>query len=537
MNTRSLLRAALLAAAAGAGCNAIIGLEVGQLDPSSGSAGAPSSSVSAVGTSGSGGADGSGGAGGSGGDGGSGGSGGGGGEAALCSDDREGAVRTAEGEWGQLLGLSVAGIAAHDGAVTAVIKEARRLASTPDKVGFSVARWSPSGTLDSTYGMKTAELPASIFPEHLAVVSDAAYVTGWSEAPFTLFTTDGGCSVVLPNDTGRRPSFLAALDPLGKCKWIWSVDAEFNTSPLALAATPKRVVFAVSVSGAASASAGDCVVGRGDDRGSTELVGFDVDGKCVWNRAFESAASVRIEDLVAVPETGEVLVFGDYDAPDGPIKVQTKELPRTPDRDLFVARVRMEDGELTDILPLRAPGTQSAARHGAALLPGGDLVISGTYTGPSFNFEDDCPRLPDAGTSENSFVARVSKGGVVWSRGFGDAVKDQMVVHLDVDDSGAIYVTGTLEGEISLENGEKLAAGTDELASFLIVLDPRGNVLSGTAIAGAGTVAVWSVAAGAAPGAPIHIAGELTDTFPLIDVDRPIQASGEGFIVRLKGMP
>ncbi|WP_437721246.1 hypothetical protein [Sorangium sp. So ce861] len=532
MNTRPMFRAALLVAAAGAGCNAIIGLEVGQLDSSSGSGGATSASVSAVGTGG-----GSAGGGGGGDGGGDGGGGGAGGEAARCSPTREGAVRGASGAWGALSGLSVAGIAARDDTLTAIIQEARGLASSSDKVGFSVARWSTSGALDTAYGMRTGELPGNIWPEHLAVVSDTAYVTGWSEAPFTLLTPDGGCLIGVPDENGHKPSFLAALDPLGKCKWIWSVDAEFNTSPLALAATPKRVVFAVSVSGQATASTGDCALGPGSERGTTELVGLDPGGACLWHRAFETAAAVHIEELVAVPETGEVLVFGDYDAPDAAIKIQTKELPRTPDRDLFVGRVRMEDGELTELLPLRAPGSQAAARHGAALLPGGDLVISGTYSGPSFKFEDDCPGLPDAGSSENTFVARVSREGVVWSRGFGDAVKDQMVVHLEVDASGAIYVAGTLEGEIPLESGETLAAETEELSSYLIVLNPNGNVLWGTAIAGNGTAAVWSVAPGAKPGDPLHIAGELTDTFRLMDFGRPIRAPGEGFIVRLQGMP
>ncbi len=532
MSTRPLFCAGLLVVAATGGCNAIIGLEVGELDSSSGSAGATSASVSA------GGAGGGGHGGGGGGEGGSGGGGGGGGEEALCSHVREGAVRAPSSAWGRLSGLSVAGIAALDGAVTAIVNESRGVASASDKVGFSVARWDPSGTLDGAYGMRTGDLPGSVWPEHLLVLSDVAYVTGSSDAPFTLLTPDGGCSVGAHADTGRKPSFLAALDELGKCKWIWSVDAELNTSPIALAATPKRVVFAVSVSGAARASTGDCILGTGDERGSTELVGLDPDGMCIWNLAFETTATVRVEELVAAPETGEVLVVGDYDAPEGAIKIQTKELPATPDRDLFVARVQLEDGEVTEVIPLRAPGSQSAARHGAALLPGGDVVISGTYTGPSFSFQDDCPLLPEAGNTENTFVARVSKGGVVWSRGFGDAAADQMAVSLEVDSDGSIYVAGTLEGEIPLGPGERLAAEADHLSSYLIVLSPGGNVLSATTLAGAGTVAVWSVAPGATLGDPLTIAGELTDTSPLVPIDdHPIQAPGEGFIARLKGMP
>jgi hypothetical protein len=264
---------------------------------------------------------------------------------------------------------------------------------------------------------------------------------------------------------------------------------------------------------------------------------FNAGGKCRWSRALGSSASVHVAEVVVAPEIGEVLVVGDYDALDGPLEIQGRTLPLAPDRDLFVARFRLEDGVLTGLTPLTAAGTQAAARHGAAMLPGGDVVVAGTYTGPSFSFEDDCPLLPPTGDTENSFVARVSKEGVVWSRGFGDEKRDQMVVNLAVGGAGAIYMAGTLEGEIALENGESLTAGTDELSSFLIVLSPGGNVLSATAFAGTGTVGVWSVAPGATVGDPFYIAGEQTGTFALVSSDHVSAAPGEGFIARVKGMP
>ncbi|CAN95802.1 putative secreted protein [Sorangium cellulosum So ce56] len=554
-STRPMFCAGLLITAAAGGCNAIIGLEVGELDASAGGAGATASSVSAGGAGGEGGR-GEGGAGGGGaGEGGDGGTGGtsdggaggageggaGGGNEALCSHAREGAVRPPSGEWGTLSGLAVVGLAARDGEVTALVKESRVLVSEPTKTrtGFSVARWNPSGVRESAYGMTTGDMLGSISAEHLAVASDLAYVAGWSEAPLTLLASGGSgrCTASAGADTGRKPSFLLALDQLGKCRWAWSVEAEHNAYPLGLAATADRVTFAVSRSGATSATTDDCVLGAADQRGVTDLVTFNAGGKCRWSRALGSSAAVHVAEVIAAPQAGEVLVVGDYDAPDGPLDIQGRTLPRAPDRDLFVARFRLEDGALTGLIPLTAAGSQAAARHGSALLPDGDIVVAGTYTGPSFSFEDDCPLLPPTGDTENSFVARVSKKGVVWSRGFGDEERDQMVVSLAVDGAGAIYMAGTLEGEIALGNGESLTARTDELQSFLIVLNPSGNVLSATAFAGTGTVGVWAVAPGATIGDPFTIGGELTETFSLVPSDHPSAAPGEGFIARVKGLP
>ncbi|WP_437980401.1 hypothetical protein [Sorangium sp. So ce117] len=548
-STRPMFCAGLLITAAAGGCNAIIGLEVGELDASAGGAGATASSVSAGGAGGEGGrgeggaGEGGAGEGGAGqggaGEGGAGEGGAGGGNEALCSSAREGAVRTPAGEWGTLSGLAVVGLAARDGEVTALLKESRALPSEPTKTrtGFSVARWSPSGVRESAYGMTTGDMLGSVSAEHLAVASDLAYVAGWSEAPLTLIASGGRCTASASADTGRAPSFLLALDELGKCRWAWSVDAESNAYPLGLAATTDRVAFAVSRSRATSVTTDDCVLGAADQRGVTDLVTFNAGGKCRWSRALGSSAAVHVAEVIAAPQAGEVLVVGDYDAPDGPLDIQGRTLPRASDRDLFVARFRLDDGALTGLIPLTAAGSQAAARHGSALLPGGDIVVAGTYTGPSFSFEDDCPLLPPTGDTENSFVARVSKEGVVWSRGFGDEKRDQMVVSLAVDGAGAIYMAGTLEGEIALGNGETLTAGTDELQSFLIVLNPSGNVLSATAFAGTGTVGVWAVAPGATIGDPFTIGGELTETFSLVPSDHPSAPPGEGFIARVKGLP
>ncbi|WP_437924242.1 hypothetical protein WMF37_35165 [Sorangium sp. So ce291] len=532
-SVRALFGAALLAAASATGCTTIIGLEIGELDESTGGGGASVSSVSAGGEGGEGGA-GTGGAGTAGGDTGGGGTGGSG-EEALCSYVREGATRAPSGEWGTLAGRQVIDIKARAGAVTALVNKEKN---------FSVARWSDSGTLDSEYSMEASELAGRFQGEHVAIASEMTYVTGAGVPGVDVPVLVDECAISARADSTPTPTFLMALDEKGACAWAWSVDGESNSSPLGLAATPEQIVFAAALSGRTVASTNDCLFGSDSAKTSAELIAFNTAGRCQWSRSLGTLNTVHIASVLIDTESQEVLVVGDYKAPNGPIEMQGRPLPSSQESDLFIARVRLADGKLSDVITINVPGFQAVARRGAALLPGGDVVISGTYLGPSFDFEDECPSMPSAGiqpTSDalgtgNTFIVRVGRSGLVWSRGFGDDVEDQLVISVAVDEEGSIYATGTLEGEIDLGDGMKLAAPADQLASFLLVLSDHGNVLSASELVGEGMVWAWAVAPGPTLRDPLYVAGELTQTFYLVPSDHSSDDRGEGFIARIAGM-
>ncbi|WP_437619172.1 hypothetical protein [Sorangium sp. So ce1151] len=525
-SVRALCGAALLAAASTGGCTTIIGLEIGELDESTGGGGATVSSVSAGGEGG------SGTGGGAGGDGaGGGGTGGGGGEEPLCSYVREGATRAPSGEWGTLAGLQIIDIKAQGGAVTALVNKASNLA---------VARWNAaSGTPDSDYAMETSELAGSFQGEHLTIASEMTYITGVGVPRVDVPVLADGCAITAKADTTPRPSFLMALDEKGACRWAWSVDAESNTTPLGLAATPEQIIFAASLSGPAVASTDDCVLGSENAKTSAEVIAFSTAGKCQWSRSLGTLDAVHIASVMVDTEAMEAVVVGDYKAPDNPILMQGRPLPASQESDLFIARFRLTDGGLNDVITINAPGFQAVARRGAALLPDGDVVIAGTYSGLFLDFEDECPLMPSAGETSrtgNTFILRVARGGLVWSRGFGDEVDDQLVVSVATDREGSIYATGTLEGTIDLGDGMKLVAPEDQIASFLLVLSDHGNVLSASELVGEGMVWAWAIAPGPTLRDPLYVAGELTQNFYLVPSDHASDDTGEGFIARVAGM-
>ncbi|WP_437586367.1 hypothetical protein [Sorangium sp. So ce1000] len=527
-SVRGVFPVAVLVAAGVGGCNALIGLEVGQQDPSTGGAGTGGGAEGGGGSASSGGGSASSGAGGTGGAG-TGGSAGGGGEVPFCGGDREGAIRGPQARWGTTVGLDVADVAAHGDGVTAIVNE---------KGTISVARWARGGTRDDGYGLTATDLlEGDIKATHLSIGQGLAYVAGWSDSGTQLPSASTGCGL-----TGRalsHPSFLAALDQKGQCRWAWSPDGGAPSTPLGLAAAPGAVVIAASVKGP-SVNDGACTLAMGGAETSVGLAALDpAAGGCLWGTPIGPSPAVTIGELLVDEARGEVLAVGRYEGEEGYV-VGGALLPPSQDRDVFVARFALTEGSLKGVDAFPLPGRQDVDQRGAALLPDGDVVIVGSYAG-SLDFGEGCPPAPDedAPNMENFFVMRVSGPSVVWGRGFGDAGHRQWVASVAVGDDGLIYVTGNYQGEIDLGNGGKLVApatDADPMVGFLIVLDARGNVVSASELKGTGDAYVWAAAPGPAPGDALYLGGELGSTLD-IGRDPPLtDAMGHGFIAELPGV-
>ncbi|MGK3960539.1 hypothetical protein WMF01_08145 [Sorangium sp. So ce1667] len=546
---------AFVLAAATGGCNAIIGLEIGELDPSQAGAGAASASGATSSSSGDAGAGGSGAGGagtasasgaggagtggsgaggeGAGGDGG-GGSGGGG---PLCSE-AGGAVVAPSGVWGETVGFDVGDLASLDDAVAAVFTDTL----ADGRYRFSVAKWSEGGTRDSGYGLSAN----NVWGSHLAVGKDFTYVAGEAQGAVDLPGGVLGCRVGPPLlGTSNTLGFVAALDTSGRCAWAWGLDSDHGITARDLAATSEAVIFAVDFAGK-STTFGPCKLDDLPTNSTLVAAVYPEDGACKWKHILGPRESVTVKALAADSRPGSRLtaVVGDYDARSGEVSFGGATPFGSQGRDVFVARYVSSDGAMQEVTTLRAKGDQYVPTHGAALLPGGDVVIAGMYR-ETLGFGDGCPGLPDAGDTENFFIARVSESGVMWSRGFGDATADQTATAVAVDDAGAIYVTGHFTGAIPL--GSTGALTTDRNAGFLMRLDSRGNLVSAAKFEGNGAVALRGVAAGRAPDAPLYVAGEVMGTLDLLGLDEPLGSGGgddsddgdpgsHGFIMRLSGM-
>ncbi|WP_437660602.1 hypothetical protein [Sorangium sp. So ce1182] len=529
MKLRAVCCAGLCAAAAG-GCNDLIGLEVGQEDPIDADAGSSASGSSVSGSAAGGSAAGGSSAGGS-----SAvsavsavSSGAGGGDPA-CNEAEGAALVEPSGLWGDTVGASVDGIAALDDGVMALVNETASLSATSS---FTVARWSASGARKSDL-----LAPASgVRGTHLAVTPGVTFVAGESTASVRL--SGAQCHIGPQGGVSHRPSFVAALDSAGQCTWAWSVDFDGGTTPRGLAATSGAVVLAIESAGKGR-SYGPCVIRRTVAEGASLIAALDPEsGACKWDLNLGDPAAVSVRALVASATAGSLTVVGSYNAANGAVTVGEDPSRTTEGHGLFVARYALDDGAPQQVTTLRAEGDQRVEPRGVAQLPDGDLVVVGNYAGP-LELGDACPRMPDAGNTDNVFVARVSEYGAVWSRGFGDASTAQRASGVTVDGAGSIHVTGLFSGELDLGSALKLAAPAGKQAGFLMKLDAAGHLVSASKLEGDTADLQVGVAAGAA-GGPLVIAGNVTGTLDL-DLGDPLggdaDAGPRGFVSRLADAP
>ncbi|XYH94204.1 hypothetical protein ACMHYB_41160 [Sorangium sp. So ce1128] len=520
---RAVCCAGLFAAAAG-GCNDLIGLEVGRADPIEADAGASSSSggSSASGSSSGGSSSVSSGAGG--------GSGGGGGDGnPVCDEAEAAALVEPSGLWGDTLGAGVGDMAALDGGVMALVNETASLTATSS---FTVARWSASGERQS-------DLPASasgVRGTHLAVTPGVTFVAGESTASVGL--SGEQCQIGPQGGVGHRLSFVAALNAAGQCTWAWSVDFDGGTTPRGLAATSDAVVLAVESAGKGR-SYGPCVIRRTVAEKASLIAALDPEsGACKWDINLGDPAAVSVSALAASATAGSLAVVGSYNAANGAVVVGEDPSRTTEGRGIFVARYALDDGAPQQVTTLRIEGDQRVEPRAVARLPDGDLVIVGNYAGP-LDLGDACPRVPDAGNTDNVFVARVSEYGAVWSRGFGDASTAQRASGVTVDGAGAIHVTGLFSGELDMGSAMKLAAPAGKQAGFLMKLDATGNLVSASKLEG-DTADLRVVAAVGSAGGPLYVAGNVTGALDL-HLDDVLggdeDAGPRGFVSRLADAP
>lgn len=544
-NARAVSGAALFAAVA-ASCNAIIGLEVGELAPAGdgGNAGSTSaaSSMGGTGGSGTGGAGGHGGSdtGGAGGYGGSGTSGAGGhddsdtggagghggsgtggaGGAPVCGEHGDGRPLGARpGVWGTTIGVGLGDVAVLDDQPVAIVNEEGEL---------TIARWTADGVRDVEYGLSAKSATGAF----LIAGSGFTYLAGRANATTNLGSASAACAVPR-SPTGGGPVFLASLDEAGQCRWAWSIDAR-STTPRGVAATADVVVFGADVY-APGTSTGACQLSVSSPDGATLIAAFEPErGDCLWNQVLAIPKVVTVGALVADETSGSVVVVGAYDTTAGDVAFDGIAPPASLGKDLFVARFALDTGDLQGLTTFNVEGDQLTEQHGAALLSNGDLVIIGSYTG-SLDFDDACPPMPNAGGGENFFIMRVSGDDVVWSRGFGDREGSQLATSVVVGNAGEIHVTGTFFGTIDLGGGARLTNPSENFAAFVLTLDERGNLLSASELKGAdGNAILWASATATTPAGHTYVAGEISGAIDVVGLDEPIEGgNGNGFLLRL----
>jgi hypothetical protein len=246
--------------------------------------------------------------------------------------------------------------------------------------------------------------------------------------------------------------------------------------------------------------------------GDAFIASYTKSGEPRWARAFGGAG--RDEGLALAYDGGDLYAVVGFSAP---LDLGGGPLPADPQGGLALGRFGAAGA-------LRWAIAFGGSNGSVAAVPGGDVVVAGTFQG---SMAIAGKTLASAGDTD-VFVARFGGDGKLrWARSFGGSGAD----HADavaLDASGRVYVGGSFSGTVDPGAGPKLTAKGDAdafVAAFEVDGTPRWAV-------GFGSPADDEVFGLALKGERIAITGTVTG--PAVIAGAPLSAVGpRGYVAAL----
>ena len=169
---------------------------------------------------------------------------------------------------------------------------------------------------------------------------------------------------------------------------------------------------------------------------------------------------------------------------------------------------------------------------GLAVLPGGDIIIGGTFNlppGDSINLGGD--DLVSSG-ADDIFLARFKQDGThVWSKSWGGAKSDNLL-EIVIDNDGSILFAGTFASDALDLGGPVLANPTLGASAYLARVDGQGAHLMSVGFS-AGKAAPMSLAT--EPAGSIYIGGYVTTAMDFGGGEHAFSGSMDGFVLKVSG--
>lgn len=209
---------------------------------------------------------------------------------------------------------------------------------------------------------------------------------------------------------------------------------------------------------------------------------LDPSGGHLWSVRFGGAADDGVGGL-AVRETGEVVVAGDYSSP---VDFGSGPVPSAGATDIFLVTLDGADGAILDAGAFGSP----AADHAFAIAagPAGEIAVTGATEAP-IDFGGGL--LPHGG-GQDLFVALFDASGAhVWSDAYGTA-SAEIGTGVALDPAGHALVAGVTTGTIDVGLGPLVGAGAGDIVVF--ELDPGGAPVWSRRFGDAGDQAATAIA-------------------------------------------
>lgn len=167
---------------------------------------------------------------------------------------------------------------------------------------------------------------------------------------------------------------------------------------------------------------------------------LDSAGAVQWAKSFGGPGAVARGQSIAVDDSGNVFLGGDFDT----ANLADPALPLTGTRDAFALKLDAS-GTTTWAKPFSGAGTALAAQS-IATDHLGNVVLAGYFIGPGLN----TPALPQIGNSDAFAVLLDAAGTTTWAQNFGGMGAFTYGQGVALDDEGNIYLGGSFNTNSTL---------------------------------------------------------------------------------------
>jgi hypothetical protein len=242
------------------------------------------------------------------------------------------------------------------------------------------------------------------------------------------------------------------------------------------------------------------------------------DGQLIWSRGFFAEDNLTPRGLAPTSDGGLVVAA----TARGTVQIAGQSFPGATD-DVLIARLDAAGG----LVWLRRYGDDASQHPSAvAIAPGGDVLVSGYARGVvDFGGGD----LSASTVHWDAFALRLTAlGEHRWSRLF-PGEHDQIPRGLAVDQAGAAYLVGDMQGSVDFGGGTLLAAGDRD--AFVLGLDAEGEHLFSLLSGDAEPQQAFDVAVD--PAGDLVVVGRFEGTSRWGQEELDAAAAGAIFVVKL----
>jgi hypothetical protein len=289
-------------------------------------------------------------------------------------------------------------------------------------------------------------------------------------------------SILKPTDgkifrTAANALALLAITACGLCSstpvqaqasWQWAKSSagEPNTNVYATTTDAQGNVYITGDFAGGDLTLGTITLSPAVPAANTVFIAkYDKNGNVLWAKCFDQGFNAG-SHAVATDNQGNVYIAGFFVSW---ITFGQTTLNSSGSGDIFIAKFNSAGNVLWS---KSAGGTESDGATGLATDSDGNVVMSGSFAGPSLSFGN---QTLNGGASGNLFLAKFNGSGApVWLKG-GTSAGTTDARSVVIDGSKNIYVTGSYAASLTLGTTTiPVTGGTD---IFAAKLDQNGNTL------------------------------------------------------------